>query len=37
MHFIFPSFSVHWHSDLKVPCSNVTVDRPFYMQKTHTS
>jgi hypothetical protein len=34
--FIFPLFIVHRHSDLKVPCSNLSVDERFYLQKKHT-
>jgi hypothetical protein len=26
-------FVVNWHSDLKVPCSNLIVDKQFYLQK----
>jgi hypothetical protein len=33
--FIFPLFVVHWHSDLKILCSNLTADKQFYLQK-HT-
>jgi hypothetical protein len=34
--FIFPWFLVHLHSNLKVPCSNLTVDKQIYLQTTHT-
>jgi hypothetical protein len=36
IYFIFLSFVVHWHFDVKFPCSNLTVDKQFYLQKTHT-
>jgi hypothetical protein len=35
--FIFQSFLIHWHSDLKVPCPNLTVGKQSYLQKAHTS
>jgi hypothetical protein len=31
--FIFFLFIVHHHSDLKVPYSNLTIDKQFYLQK----
>jgi hypothetical protein len=31
--FIFPWLTVHCHFDLKVPCSNLTIDKRFYLQK----
>jgi hypothetical protein len=33
--FIFPWFVVRWHSDLKVPCSNLT-RHTIYFQETLT-
>jgi hypothetical protein len=32
--FIFPRFVVHWHPDLKFPCSNMSAGKQFYLQKT---
>jgi hypothetical protein len=34
--FIFLKSVVHWHPDLKVLCSNLTVDIQSYLQKIHT-
>jgi hypothetical protein len=31
--FIFPWCVVHWHSDFKFPCSNLTVVKQFYFRK----
>lgn len=33
--FTFPSL-VHWHSDLKFPCSNPTVNKNIYLQEAHS-
>jgi hypothetical protein len=33
--FIFPSLTVHRHSDLKVPCSNPTIDKHFIFKNTY--
>jgi hypothetical protein len=37
MSFIFSLFVVHWHSNLMFPCSNLTVDMYFYLQKNINS
>jgi hypothetical protein len=29
--FILPCSAVNWHSDLKAQCSNVTMDKQFYL------
>jgi hypothetical protein len=34
--FTFQWFDVHWHSDLKIPSSNLVVNKQFYLQETHT-
>jgi hypothetical protein len=33
IYFISPWLIVHRHSDLKVPCSNLTIGKRFYLQK----
>jgi hypothetical protein len=36
MSFIFLRLIVHHHSDLKVPCSNLTIDKTILFAETHT-
>jgi hypothetical protein len=31
---VFPWFVVHWHSDLNLPCSSLSVDKVFYLKNT---
>jgi hypothetical protein len=36
IYFIFLQVLVHWHSDLRFACSNMT-DKKFYLRKTQQS
>jgi hypothetical protein len=33
--FIFMLFLIYWHSDIKGPCLNMTVDKQLYLKNIH--